>query len=157
MTTARQLLSRKFVRIGPSHTAGEALGIIFDPESSSLREILIAVLGEDGGYLGLIAPRDILNSLGTELSVADGDAAAQAVAIRQGLASPIGEIARRDLPAVRLNDNLATLLLAAARTESSALPVFDGREFVGVVQISSIFQAICDTTVAADLTAEIAK
>lgn len=150
MTTARDLISRKFVRIGSTHTAAEALGIIFDPAQSALREIVIAVLDKEGEYLGLIEPRDILDSLGTELSVAGADAAAQVLAIRQGLSSPVGELARRDLAAVRLDDNLATLLLAAARTECSALPVFEGREFAGVIQVSAIFGAICQTTLAAD-------
>jgi len=142
MTTARDLISSKFVRIGEGHSTAEAVGIIFDPAASTLREIVIVVLTADGGYLGLVEPRDILESLGTELSAAGENPAAQVAAIRRGLSNPVAELARRDIPATRL----ATLLLTASRTQSATLPVFDNQAFVGVIPITAIFDAICKIT-----------
>lgn len=144
--TARDLISSKFVRIGESHSIAEAVGIIFDPDASALREIVIVVLAGDGGYLGLVEPRDILESLGAEISAAGENPAAQVSAIRRGLRNPVAEFARRDVPAVRLDDNLATLLLAASKTQSITLPVFDCQVFVGVIPITAIFDAICKIT-----------
>lgn len=148
--TAADLLSGRFVRIGESHTVAEAIGIIFDPESSALRELVIVVLGGDGSYLGLIEPRDILESLGTELSLAGDDPAAQVEGIRRGLGTPVSEIARRNIPAARKEDNLATLLTIAARTESAAIPVFENRQFIGVVPVTAIFDALCKATIAVE-------
>jgi CBS domain-containing protein len=149
MTTARDLISNRFVRIGDAHTAAEAVGIIFDPDSSTLREIVIVVLDPDGGYLGLVEPRNILESLGTELTAAGKDPSAQVTAIRRGLKTPVAEVARRDVPAARLDDKLADLLAIAARTESATIPVFDGTQFVGVVPVTAIFDAVCRISLSA--------
>ncbi|MCX7869499.1 MAG: CBS domain-containing protein, partial [Terrimicrobiaceae bacterium] len=133
MITARELVSGRFVRIGEAHSLAEAIGIMFDPGAATLRELVVVVLDADGNYLGLVEPRDILESFGTDLSAAGTDPAAQVAAIRRRLKSQVMEIARRDIPAVRLDDSLAALLGAAARAESAALPVFDQGQFVGVV------------------------
>ncbi len=146
MSTARELISSKFVRIGEAHSTAEAIGIIFDPQESSLREIVIVVLDGDGGYAGLVEPRNILESLGTELSLAGEDPAAQVAAIRRRLSSPVSEIARRDVPPATLNDNLAGLLALAARTEATTIPVFDQGVFVGVIPVTTVFDAICKLT-----------
>lgn len=144
--TARDLISSKFVRIGESHSTAEAVGIIFDPAASALREIVIVVLAGDGNYLGIIEPRDILESLGTEISAAGENPGAQVAAIRRGLSNPVADLARRDIPAVGLGDNLATLLIAASNTRSITLPVFDNQIFIGVIPITAIFDAICQLT-----------
>lgn len=143
MSSARALVSSKFVRIGEGHTTAEAIGVIFDPRESTLREIVIVVLDGEGGYAGLVEPRNILESLGTELSLAGEDPAAQVAAIRRRLSSPVLEIARRDVPPATLDDNLASLLALAARTESATIPVFDAGVFVGVIPVTAIFDAIC--------------
>ncbi len=149
MTTA-ELISTKFVRIGESHTVAEVVGVVFDPESSSLREIVVVVLGPDGAYSGLIEPRDILESLCTELSAAGDDAAEQVGALRRGLAVSLSDIARRNIPAAKPTDNLATLLSIASRTDTASIPVFDKRQFLGVVTVTSVFDAVCKLTVAMD-------
>jgi hypothetical protein len=143
MTTARQLVSNHFVRIGQTHSTAEAVAIIFDPEPSTLREIVIVVLDAEGNYFGLVDPHEIFDSLGTSLSVAGDDPAAQIAAIRRSLATPVSEIARRNVPAARLDDGLATLLTIASHTESSTIPVFDGPAFVGVISTTTLFNAIC--------------
>lgn len=148
--TARDLISGKFVRIGEGHSTAEAVGIIFDPDESALREIVIIILSGNGTYLGLVEPRDILESLGTEITAAGDEPAAQVEAIRRGLSNPVSEIARRDIPAVRLDDNLATLLLTASQTQSATLPVFDHQTFVGVIPITAIFDALCRLTLSSD-------
>ncbi len=148
--TAADLLTGKFVRIGESHTVAEAIGIIFDPESSSLREIIVVVLAGDGSYLGIVEPRDILESLGTELSLAGDDPVAQVEGIRRGLAVAVSEIAKRNIPAARKLDNLATLLTIAARTDASAIPVFEKRQFVGVIHVTALFDALCKATIAVE-------
>ncbi len=150
--TAKDLISSKFVRIGEAHSTAEAVGIVFDPASSSLREIVIVVLAADGEYLGIIEPRDVLASLGTELSAAGEDPMAQISAIRRGLMIPVCDLARRDIPAVRLDDNLARLLQAASRTQASTLPVFDRQDFVGVIPSTAIFDAICKLTLSSEAT-----
>ncbi|MFQ3577396.1 MAG: CBS domain-containing protein [Verrucomicrobiia bacterium] len=148
--TAKELVSRRFVRIGEGHSMAEAIGIIFDPEASALREIVIVVLASDGDYTGLIEPRDLLESLATDLSSAGEDVDAQIEALRRGLKVPVAEIARRNLPSVDINDGLATLLVLAARTEAAVLPVFREQQFVGVLHLSAIFSAVCKTTIAAE-------
>lgn len=150
MTTARDLICRKFVCIGENHTAAEAVGIIFDPVASAPRDIVIVVFTTDGDYAGLVEPRNILGSLGTDLSLVGDDAVAQVAAIRNGLACAVAELARRDIPAVRLGDNLATLLLAASRTEASTLPVFDGTTFAGIIPVAVIFEAVCRATISTE-------
>lgn len=150
MIRARDLMAGRFVRIGEAHTTAEAIGILFDPETAGLRELVVAVLDAEGNYLGLVEPRDVLESLGTELSAAGDSAEAQVAAIRRRLKSPVMEIARRDIPAARLEENLASLLLLAARTESSALPVFDQGQFVGVIPITAIFDAVCQICLAGE-------
>jgi len=151
MTVARDILSSgRFVRIGESHSLSEVIGIIFDPEAAALRELVVVVLDSEGKYLGLVEPRDILESLGTELSAAGTDPAAQVAAIRRRLKAQVMEIARHDIPAARLDDSLASLLCAAARCESSAIPVFDQGQFVGVVPITMIFDAACRVTLSTE-------
>jgi hypothetical protein len=149
-TTAREILSSKFVRIGEGHSTAEAIGIIFNPESSTLREIVIIVLDGEGNYAGMVEPRNILESLGTELSAAGEDPAAQVAAIRRGLNVPVSDIARRDIPAARLDDNLATLLGLAARTDASTLPVFQDQVFTGIVPVTALFDAICKKTLSSE-------
>jgi CBS domain-containing protein len=145
-TTARDLVSSRFVRIGEAHSTAEAIGIMFDPQATALREIVIIVLDAEGGYLGMVEPRDVLESLGTELSAAGDDPAAQVAAIRRGLKSQVSEIARRGVPAVQLGDSLASLLALAAQTESASIPVFDGKDFVGVIPVTAVFDALCTLT-----------
>jgi|GEM_PF-1277909 len=149
MITARDIISGRFVRIGDMHSAAEALGVVFDPEEDALRDIVIVVFDSGGNYQGIVEPRRIFESLGTELSLAGEDPAGQIAAIRRGLSVPVGEIARRDIPAAMLGDNLASLLLLAARTEADTLPVFDKQQFVGVIPIGAIFSAVCKITISA--------
>ncbi len=148
--TAKELVSRRFVRIGEGHSMAEVIGIVFDPEASALREIVIVVLASDGKYMSLIEPRDVLESLASDLLSAGEDPDMQVNALRQGLKVPVAEIARRNLPAVSIHDGLATLLVLAARTEASVLPVFDEKQFVGVIHVSAIFSALCKATIAAE-------
>ena len=140
---ARDLISKKFVRVGNGHSAGELLGVFFDQQSWTLRELVVVVLDADGKFSGLVEPRDILCGLGTELTAAGEDAAALLAAIGRGLQLTAGEVARRDIPAARPDDALVDLLCLAARCEASALPVFDGKELLGVVPVARIFEAIC--------------
>lgn len=148
--TAADLLTGRFVRIGEGHTVAEAIGILFDPGASALRELVVVVLRGDGGYLGLVEPRTILESFGPELLRAGDDPAAQVEGIRRRLAAPVGEIARRDIPSAGLRDNLAVLLTVAARTDAGVIPVFEGGEFAGVAPVTAIFDALCKATIAAD-------
>lgn len=145
--TARDIISGKYVRIGDAHSAAEAIGLIFDPEEETLRDMVIVVFDSDGNYLGLLEPRRILETFGTHLSLAGEEASAQVAAIRKGLAVPVGEIARRDIPSALLTDNLATLLSLASGTEADAIPVFEDKLFVGVIPIGAIFSAVCRITI----------
>jgi CBS domain-containing protein len=143
MTTARELVTSRFVRIGETHSIAEAIGIIFDPNASGLREIVIVVLDGEGNYLGLLEARSLLKSLGTELTVAGEDPSAQVPAIRRTLGIPVAEVARRDIPSAQLDTSLAELLLIASRSDASNIPVFDKKEFVGVIPITAVFENIC--------------
>ena len=146
MTTARELVTSRFVRIGETHRIAEAVGIIFDPGASELREIVIVVLDGEGNYLGLVEARTLLKSLGTELTVAGEDPAAQVPAIRRTLGIPVAEVARRDVPSAQLDSTLAELLLIAAQSDSSNIPVFDKKDFVGVIPITAVFEKLCSMT-----------
>lgn len=146
MSTVRDIISGKFVRIGADHSASEAVSIVFDPRESVLREIVIVVFNSDGGYIGILEPRDLLDCLGTELSVAGENPTAQVAAIRRGLSTRVSEIARRGIPALQLDDHLPKALHLAATCDSSHLPVFDGDTFVGILPLTSLFQKICQLT-----------
>ena len=143
--TARELITEKFVRIGEGHSLSEAIGILFDPHTSALRNIVIVVLDGQGGYVGLLEPRNILASLGTTLSLQSPEMLA--TAIRSGVAVTVAEAVRRDVPAVRMCDNLATLLHTTSLTDAAMLPVFDDGEFAGVIPVTAIFDALCKLTV----------
>lgn len=146
MILAEQLATAKFVRIGSGHTTAEAVGIAFDPAASTLREIAIVILDSDGNFLGLVEPRDILEKLGSELSQAGNDSETQISAIRRGLATPVAEIIRPQVPRVAATDTLAELLEKSAQSDASYLPVFKNGEFFGIIPVTAIFDAICQLT-----------
>jgi len=146
MIRANQLATAKFVRIGSGHSTAEAVGIAFDPTASTLREIVIVVLDNEGNVLGLVEPRDILENLGTELAQAGNESDTQITAIRRGLATPVVDLIRRDVPRAEANDTLAVLLSKSAQSEAAYLPMFDGALFVGVIPVTAIFDAICQLT-----------
>lgn len=146
MTTANQLATAKFVRIGSGHTVAEAVGIAFDPASSTLREVVIAVLDTEGQFLGLVEPRNILDRLGSELSASEGGSESQVAGIRRGLAVTVSELVRPEVPHVLSGDSLAILLKKSAQADAAYLPLFDNGEFIGVIPVTAIFDAVCQLT-----------
>lgn len=146
MTSAEQLATAKFVRIGSGHTTAEAVGIAFDPAASTLREIVIVVLDNDGNFLGLVEPRNILERLGAELSTADDHSDTQIAAIRRGLATPVSDLIQNDVPRVIAGDTLAVLLSKASKSEAAYLPFFKDDHFFGVIPVTAIFDSICQLT-----------
>ncbi len=146
MTTAEHLATAKFVRIGSGHSAAEAVGIAFDPAASTLREIVIVVLDNDGNFVGLVEPRDILERLGAELAMAGVDSDTQIASIRRGLTTPVAELVRPGVPRVDAGDSLAILLSKSALSEAAYLPVFKDEQFFGIVPVTAIFDAICQLT-----------
>jgi CBS domain-containing protein len=146
MIQAEQLATAKFVRIGSGHSTAEAVGIAFDPAASTLREIVIVVLDNDGNFLGLVEPRDILEKLGSELAQAGNDSDTQITSIRRGLATPVADLIRPEVPRVAAQDSLAVLLAKSAMSEAAYLPVFKDDVFFGVIPVTAIFDSICQLT-----------
>lgn len=62
-TTARDLMTLTFLRLGSGHTLREALGILLDPQAPESAPRVLIVLNPDGTFAGTLSTRFLLRAL----------------------------------------------------------------------------------------------
>jgi CBS domain-containing protein len=133
--------------VGTEATFGEAVTALFASRSPAL-----AVLDADGHPVGIVAEADVLRAVFPgylsevrHTSFLQDDAAALDELFAKVRLQPIGAFARpvETLPADSSESHAAERFI---HTQEPALPVVDGRRFLGMLSIAALCRARVDRT-----------
>ena len=161
---ARDLMQTTFLRLGAGHTLREATGILLDPLARQEDPRVLVVLNPDGSLAGLLTTRLLLRAL-VDAGPGEGAEAADETncerlllgAVQQRLDLRVADILSADFPVAAPHDRLPRLIELIQNRRFDSIPVVEEGRVVGIVFLTSVFNAAAALALAAQADEEEAR
>ena len=138
-TTARDLMTKRFLRISTLHTLRETMGILLYGDQKKQDTGAVAVIDQEGDFAGIITPDDVVHGL-TESTPA-GSQEAFLNQVKDKLSKTVADILPKELVTALPETSLAELLKLASENECECIPVIEQGRVEGIVYLTDIFKA----------------
>ncbi len=142
-TLARDLMTKRFLRISTAHTLRETMGIILYGEQKKHDAGAIAVIDQEGDFAGIITPQNVVLGLLNDWTPGKDDPQKDAFlkSTETHLSKTIQDILPPKQPSVAPDATLARLIKLAGESEYECIPVIDEGRVEGLVYQTDIFKA----------------
>lgn len=144
----RQLMLREFASIGADQSLGDAMQLLLETQKDALRPNVVAVIDVDGVFEGMLTARLLERSL---LALWMPDQALREDpeqhekqlldVVQERLQLRVHDALIRGLPSAAPDARLLDLIVIGCDQKLEFIPVVEDRRIVGVVPITSVFQA----------------
>jgi|ETNmetMinimDraft_22_1059887.scaffolds.fasta_scaffold00221_3 predicted transcriptional regulator len=151
-TTAKDLMTKRFLRISTQHTLRETMGIILYGEQKKHDTGAIVIIDTEGEFAGTITPRDVVMGLLNDWNP-PADSASQEPFLesaKQHLSKTIGETLQLHQPTAMPESSLAELIRLAGQYEYECIPIVEEGRVEGLVYISDLFKATANLALSPD-------
>lgn len=141
--TARDLMTKRFLRISTAHTLRETMGIILYGEQKKHDTGVIVVIDEEGDFAGCVTPENVVGALSQDWEPKgdESDEEAYLTHVQGNLGRKVSEVVNSSYPRVSYETNLATMVRLAGDDEYECLPLVEGGRVEGLVYVSDVFKA----------------
>ena len=141
--TAKDLLTKRFLRISTRHTLRETMGIILYGEQKKHDTGAIAVIDTDANFAGILTPQHVILGLLNDWNPPEGEELEEAFlkSAKDHLNKTIAEVLPKDQPFVSPDANLVRLIKLAGNSEYECIPVVEDGRVEGLVYTTDIFQS----------------
>ena len=151
-TTAKDLMTKRFLRISTRHTLRETMGIILYGEQKKHDTGAIAVIDAEGDFAGVITPHHVILGLLGDWSPSEEtdteEVFLKSAESRFGIT--ILEILPEESYSVPPNASLARLVALAGEGERECIPVIEEGRVEGLVYVVDIFKAAAGIALSPD-------
>ena len=143
-TRAKDIMSKRFLRISTAHTLREAMGIILHGEKRGYNTAAIAIINQDGNFAGVVTPSQIaLGLLGDyESNEASSDSGNFHRSLESRLSITVDAILSPDQPTVDPEPSLATLAKLSGESDFECIPALSEGRIEGLVYTTDVFKEV---------------
>ena len=151
-TTAKDIMTKRFLRISTQHTLRETMGIILYGEQKKHDTGAIVIIDSEGDFAGTITPRNVLLGLLNDWNPPTDTISQEPFleSAKDNLSKTIGDVLQRGQPTVLLDTSLAELIALAGQYEFECIPVMNEGRVEGLVYISDLFKATANVALSPD-------
>lgn len=144
MTRAKDIMSKRFLRISKAHTLREAMGIILQREEHGYNTAAIAIVNQDGNFAGVVTPSQVaLGLLGDyESNEASPDPGNCHRNLESRLSITVDAILSPTQLTVDTETSLATLAKLAGESDFECIPALSEGRIEGLVYTTDIFKEV---------------
>ncbi len=142
------IMLRRYLRLGESHTLAEVMGFLTDPHFSKDGLPFLVVIDSEGGLAGVLPPKAILAALieGCPDDLPE-DRLLQTAADR--LSRTTGQVMQRNVPVLPPDAHLEDALARLEQTPSGLIGIVEEGRVVGLITPRILFEAASQLTVGA--------
>lgn len=142
----RQIMLRRYLRLGESHTLHEVMGFLTDKHFEENGLPFLVVIANDGTFAGILEPRSILSAIvGKELE--DTSLERFETAVGNNLKITVGQIMNRDIPRLKPDAYLEEAFLCLAGSQTEVAAVIEEDRVIGLVTARLLFEKASSLTV----------
>jgi Mg/Co/Ni transporter MgtE len=147
---AKDLMKKTFLRLGPTHTIREALGLYLELKSRNESATVMTVLRPNGHYAGLLTLSRLIKGVLTGAILADLEYIRETdfektiyEMLHPRLDAPVTEVMDATVPLATPEHTLAQMLDLTRGRPQECFPVMaENGELTGVVYTSDLFNAV---------------
>ena len=140
---ARDLMRREFLRVRADQTLGDTMAALREAQATAGLPNAVMVVDADGKFVGMLTAKLLIRVLvGSGESDQQVDDVELLHVARGRLSDLVGEALILDIPIVRPDDRLLTIIRRGVSTRLDFVPVVDNGQPVGCVPITTIFQSV---------------
>jgi CBS domain-containing protein len=144
----RDIMLRRYLRLGESHTLHEVMGFLTDKHFEENGLPFLVVISENGSFAGILEPKSILGAIvgpGGKENMDEEAALAQAAKNVQSMT--VGNCMTRDIPILPPDAHLEDAFLCLAETQSEAAAIVEDERVIGLVTARQLFEQASTLTV----------
>ncbi len=145
-TTARDIMLKRHLRLGESHTLEEVIGFLLHPRFEVEGLPFLVVISSDGTLAGMVSPVSIFRALTGEGEADDETVLQQA---HSRLSTPIREVMVRPSRTLGPEAPLHEVFTVFAEANASAVPVVEDDRVIGLITTRILFENASTLTVGA--------
>ncbi len=141
---AKDLMTKRFLRISTQHTLRETMGIILHGEQKKYDTGGLVIIDQEGEFAGIITPHQIVQGLLNDWQPTEGAENQNEDFLKSAesnLARTIEDILPEPQASVALDASLTRLTHMAGNAEYDCIPVIDQGRVEGLVYVTDIFKA----------------
>mgnify|MGYP001035663714 CR=1 FL=1 len=146
-TLLREIMLRRYLRLGEEHTIAEIMGFLSDPHFKQDGLPYLVVIRRNGTLAGMLPPKAILRVLAPGAASASGNAADFLAAAAGKLSVTAGEIMDRDTPVLSPDDSLEAAYRCIRKTATDVIALVEEERVVGLVTARILFETASRLTV----------
>lgn len=142
MQTAKDLMTKRFLRISTEHNLREALALLLYGEQHKAETAAIAVIDEQGNLAGILTPDCVVNGLAGSKPLASQEALSEAV--DQNFSLTVGHVMKKRIPTATKKTPLSELLIHMKTGKHECIPVVEDSSVIGLVYVSDLFKQVAN-------------
>jgi CBS domain-containing protein len=143
----RDIMLRRYLRLGESHTLHEVMGFLTDKHFEENGLPFLVVIANDGSFSGLLEPRSILSAIAGDAPNSSMDTGTIQQSIKDNLTKTVGQIMTRGIPTLPPEAHLEDAFLRLAESPAEAAAVVEDDRVIGLVTARLLFEQASALTV----------
>lgn len=146
--TLSDIMLRRYLRLGESHTLAEVMGFLTDPHFEKDGLPFLVVIAEDGTFSGMLQPKAIFKHLvqGNSMSGDEGSIIDQA---GERLSTRVADVMHRGIPALPPTAPLEEAFTCIHQSPTECIAVIEENRIIGLVTSRLLFETASSLTVGA--------
>lgn len=141
MTTAEDLMTKRFLRISTEHNLREALALLLYGEQQNAETAAIAVIDTQGNFAGTLTPECVVSGLSRHSSKGHPTPESLQCAIDENFPATIDHVMKTNAPIANRKTSLAQLIAWLGEEKHECIPVCEDGSVIGLVYVSDVFKA----------------
>jgi CBS domain-containing protein len=145
----KDIMLRRYLRLGESHTLHEVMGFLTDKHFEEEGLPFLVVIGEDGGFAGILEPRTVITALleGVQRGLDEEESLRTAATVN--LAKTVGHLMTRSIPTLGPGACLEEAFVCHRQSGSEVIAILEENRVIGLVTARILFEQASTLTVGA--------
>jgi CBS domain-containing protein len=146
-TRLREIMLRRYLRLGEEHTIAEVMGFLSDPHFQKDGLPYLIVIRRDGTLAGMLPPKAIFKALAAGNAEKPANTKEFLASATAALSTTVGEIMMRDIPVLSPEDSLEKAYRCIHDTATDVIALMEENRVVGLVTARILFETASRLTV----------
>lgn len=143
------VMLRRYLRLGESHTLHEVMGFLTDPHFEKNGLPFLVVISEDGTFAGILEPKAVLAAMLEGVHEGEREEQSLRENAMVNLSKTVGHIMNRNIPTIQPDAFLDEAFQRITSGNTEVVAVVEDNRVVGLVTARILFQQASTLTVGA--------
>lgn len=148
-TRLRDVMLRRYLRLGESHTLHEVMGFLTNKHFEESGIPFLVVIAEDGSFAGMLRPRAVFSALLEGVNAGENEEQSLLQAAPVNLNKTTGHIMDRNIPTLSPDDHLEDAFRSIRQSGSEVIAILEEGRVIGLVTARLLFEKASSLTVGA--------